>query len=164
VEAPITLEYGKGFCGMLTNQCRSISMILQKTSINVDEQGTVAAAVTASMITTAAPLTDSILFQADHPFQFFVCDSDEDLCFFEGRVGAPGIPPGSLTPLTSLHTEEDFWLNHFGVNVSVEEGVGTPNSTETNSTIDTGSSAAASVSFVAWMPLATLATAAWFCN
>jgi hypothetical protein len=42
------------------------------------------------------------------------------LCFFVGRVGASGIPPGSLAPLAALHTEGDFWLTHFfGFNVSV---------------------------------------------
>jgi serpin B len=175
--APFSLDPGKGFCGMLTNACLLMSEILQKTSINVDEQGTEAASASVAIMDRGEPTLDNpILFMADHPFQFFICDSDEDLCFFEGRVGAPSIPPGSLAPLAALHAEEDFWLTHFGFNVSVEEGIGITNATGTNSTapntsetntttsnspINTGSLAAVSISFVALIALAALATSAW---
>jgi hypothetical protein len=55
-----------------------------------------------------------VLFLADHPFQFFIYDSKEDLVLFEGRVGAPTIPddwpPALFEP---VHTDPDFWTGHF---------------------------------------------------
>eukprot|EP00977_Amphora_coffeiformis_P005692 scaffold1204_cov179-Amphora_coffeaeformis.AAC.1 len=126
VEAPFSLQNpDKGFCGMLVDQCLAISMIGQKTAIHVNEQGTVAAAVSYAVLAGAAPPQpepDPILFQADHPFQFFICDGNTDVCLFEGIVGAPPIPPGNVAPLQDRHTHEHFWSTNFHINVTKEEG------------------------------------------
>ena len=125
LETPFSLGTDEGFCGMITNQCLFVNVIIQKTSIHVNEKGTVAAAVSAAILRGAAPPQpepDPVLFQADHPFQFFICDSNTDVCLFEGRVGAPTIPSGSQALLQSVHSEADFWSTNFGTNVRAEQG------------------------------------------
>jgi hypothetical protein len=71
---------------------------------------------TSGFITTERPVE----FLADHPFQFFIYDRNEELMIFEGRVGNPGIPEGSAEPsLKASHTDKDFWSSNFGVDVIV---------------------------------------------
>ena len=124
MEAPFSLDPDKGFCGLLTGRCCSISKVIQKTVIHVNERGTVAAAVTAVLLDTGLPpqqKPDPVEFKADHPFQFFICDSNTDVCLFEGRVGAPNPPKGSVAELQAVHSDENFWTDNFAVeNVIIE--------------------------------------------
>merc|ERR1711935_518955 len=68
----------------------------------------------------SAPIhsTDPILFQADRPFQFFLYDDLERLILFEGRVGNPGIPEGSMATNPHKHAD-DFYQNTFGTAVQM---------------------------------------------
>jgi len=107
----------QGFCGLLEGElCHVIDLLIQKTFIEVDENGTIAAAVTmAGVVEVSLPLPDTpALFLADHPFQFFIYDAKEDLVLFEGRVGAPSIPsdwpPAQFQP---KHSDPDFWTGNF---------------------------------------------------
>ena len=96
-----------------------IDVIIQKTIIDMNEKGVEAAAVTlVGIALTSMPPAGAILFQADHPFQFFLYDAVEDLVLFEGRVGAPDIPEGSLAPLEASHDDADFWSATFGKDVT----------------------------------------------
>ena len=98
-----------------------ISRVLQKTVVDVNEEGVEAAAVTAIFIekTSFKPMDepDPVLMVMDHPFQFFIYDQDEELVLFEGRLGETEVPDGE--PVSSLleaaHVEEDFWRSTFGV-------------------------------------------------
>lgn len=68
------------------NAFLQISEVLQKTFIEVNEEGTEAAAVTGVeiVLTSAGPS-----FIADHPFLYMIRDSyTESICFI-GRVGRP---------------------------------------------------------------------------
>ncbi|KAL7493413.1 hypothetical protein ACHAWT_002441 [Skeletonema menzelii] len=101
-----------------------ISRVLQKTVVDVNEEGVEAAAVTAVFLSKTAfdPMdqVDPVLMMMDHPFQFFIIDEDEDLVLFEGRLGKPEIPAGGESPSSSqldlVHADEDFWPSSFGVN------------------------------------------------
>jgi serpin B len=101
----LTAPFEGGLC-IFGDDCTSfISDVIQKTSIDVNEYGVEAAAVTAIISVTSAPPTSSVLFKADHPFQFFIYDANEELVLFEGRVGAPSISEGA--PSAQLQAKHD---------------------------------------------------------
>ncbi len=65
-----------------------ISRVLQETFIEVNEEGTEAAAVTSvEIVNTSASVTPS--FVADHPFLYMIRDSYTGSILFIGRVGRP---------------------------------------------------------------------------
>lgn len=65
------------------------------------------------------PTDTPVLFLADHPFQFFIYDENEQVVIFEGRVGNPGIVEGAATPqLMARHEDADFWAANFGVDLN----------------------------------------------
>ena len=66
------------------------------------------------------PDQQPVLFMANHAFQFFIYDEDEDIVLFQGRLQAPGIPDGSIAQLQALHSEDDFWINNFDVDPTVD--------------------------------------------
>ena len=69
-----------------------ISRVFHKAFVKVDEKGTEAAAATAvSMMRagSAAPRETPIVFNADHPFLFFIRDNATGLVVFMGRVADP---------------------------------------------------------------------------
>mmetsp|Transcript_1312 Transcript_1312/g.2558 ORF Transcript_1312/g.2558 Transcript_1312/m.2558 type:complete len:670 (+) Transcript_1312:191-2200(+) len=123
IEAPFT-EGSGALCGLFEDDkdCEKIVMdkVVQKTVIDVNEEGVEAAAVTAIMMmpTSIEPedTNDSILMIIDHPFQFFIYDHDEELVLFEGRLGAPELPESGVALLDSKHSDSDFWSNAFYVN------------------------------------------------
>lgn len=101
-----------------------ISRVLQKTVVDVNEEGVEAAAVTAIIGSKSSPepmdQPEPVLMMMDHPFQFFVYDEKEDLVLFEGRLGDPKVPDGgesaTSSMVESIHADEDFWPSTFGVN------------------------------------------------
>ena len=101
-----------GYCGLY------IDKVIQKTVIDVNEEGVEAAAVTAVFVLdSAGPSEDPTLVLMDHPFQFFIYDSTEDVVLFEGRLGAPDIPSDAdPVKLQSQHSDDDFWSSNFFVN------------------------------------------------
>ena len=121
VKAPFS-EGTNSLCGLLQDyDCEKliISKVIQKTSIDVNEKGLEAAAVSAvgvGVTSMPAPV-DPILMVLDHPFQFFIYDREEDLMLFEGRLGEPEVPekeqPNPL--LDAKHKDSDFWSSNFYV-------------------------------------------------
>jgi serpin B len=80
------------FSGMDNSKDLSISEVLHKAVINVDEKGTEAAAATAVAMTlgcAAEPPENPKLFQADHPFIFFIRDNSTKSILFMGRLSHP---------------------------------------------------------------------------
>jgi len=79
------------FSGMNGNHELSISAVIHKAYVDVNEEGTEAAAatavgVTATSIETPAPPP---VFKADHPFIFLIRDNKSDSILFLGRMANP---------------------------------------------------------------------------
>jgi serpin B len=70
-----------------------ISAAIHKAYIDVDEEGTEAAAATAVMIAgmamRQAPPQPPIVFRADHPFLFLLRDNSSGAILFLGRLTDP---------------------------------------------------------------------------
>ena len=68
-----------------------ISEVVHKAFVEVNEEGTEAAAATGVSMGLCAvrPATEPIVFKADHPFLFFIKDRDTNAVLFSGRVLDP---------------------------------------------------------------------------
>lgn len=70
-----------------------ISAVIHKAYVDVNEEGTEAAAATAVTVTLSAvrpiPPTPPIIFRADHPFMFLIRDNRSGSILFLGRVTNP---------------------------------------------------------------------------
>jgi serpin B len=66
-----------------------ISKVVHKAFVDVDEQGTEAAAATGVTMVTAAAVPERASFVADHPFLFFIRDTDSGTVLFAGRLADP---------------------------------------------------------------------------
>lgn len=79
------------FSRMAVGEPLRISEVLHKAFVDVNEQGTEAAAATAVMIeATAAPVRqEPVEFRADHPFVFLLRDNRTGAILFLGRVVDP---------------------------------------------------------------------------
>ncbi len=64
--------------------------VRHKAFIELDEAGTTAAAATAVIVgyPTSIP-PEPVYFQADHPFQYYICDTQTDTILFMGHVSRP---------------------------------------------------------------------------
>jgi|SRR5579883_344503 len=74
------------FTGMASESPGRISQIVHKAFVDVNEEGTEAAAATAVVL---ADPGKPISFKADRPFLFFICDTKHDTILFLGRVEKP---------------------------------------------------------------------------
>jgi serpin B len=79
------------FSGINPDRDLYISRVLHKTFIEVNEEGTEAAAVTAVEIseTSAGPEPQTRYLIADHPFLFAIRENSSGTILFMGRVGLP---------------------------------------------------------------------------
>jgi len=67
-----------------------ISAVIHKAFVDVNEEGTEAAAATAAVISlTSAPSTPPPTFRADHPFVFLIRDNHSGSMLFVGRIVNP---------------------------------------------------------------------------
>jgi serpin B len=78
------------FSGMDGSKELFIGAVLHKAFVNVNEQGTEAAAATAVVMQTKAMAFPTIVFRADHPFSFFIRENKTGSILFVGRVANPG--------------------------------------------------------------------------
>ena len=77
------------FSGMDGTRMLYISAVIHKAFVDVNEEGTEAAAATGVVMTlTAAPVTP-VVFRADHPFVFFIHDNRSGSILFLGRLVNP---------------------------------------------------------------------------
>jgi serpin B len=82
------------FSGMTGGRDLFISAVIHKAFVDVNEEGTEAAAATAVMMMEMAmqsrtPLPPPIVFRADHPFVFLIRDNRSGGILFMGRVTDP---------------------------------------------------------------------------
>ncbi len=75
---------------MTGNRNLFISKAIQKSYIEVNEEGTEATAVTGIVmnITSARPEIKKV-FRADHPFSFFITEESTGLILFAGKIQKP---------------------------------------------------------------------------
>jgi serine protease inhibitor len=62
---------------------------MQSAEIDVDEEGTRAAATTVASVVVASAIPDAITVRFDRPFLFVLRDRDRGIALFIGRVGDP---------------------------------------------------------------------------
>jgi serpin B len=80
------------FTGITTAEPLCLSAVMHKAYIDVDEQGTEAAAATAVMIRAVAAVrldATPVTMTVDHPFLFAITDTSTGLLLFLGRVTRP---------------------------------------------------------------------------
>jgi serine protease inhibitor len=82
---------GANFSGMNGRMDLFISKAIHKAYVDVNEEGTEAAAATAIVMMPGAapPPAEQIVFRADHPFMFFLEESATGAILFMGRVMNP---------------------------------------------------------------------------
>ena len=77
------------FSGMDGTKNLSISEVIHKAYVTVDEEGTEAAAATAVIIEATAVKPPDPVFRADHPFLFVIQEKESGNILFMGRVMNP---------------------------------------------------------------------------
>jgi serpin B len=79
------------FSGISTQEKLYISAVLHKAFVDLNEEGTEAAAATAVVITARAVFRPDppVIFRADHPFLFLIVDNRTRSILFLGRVTRP---------------------------------------------------------------------------
>jgi len=78
------------FSGMTGNKNLWISNVFHKAFVEVNEEGTEAAAATAGVIKQSIHIKPPV-FRADHPFLFIIRDNRSGSILFMGRLANPGV-------------------------------------------------------------------------
>ena len=78
------------FSGITAEEKLSIAAVVHQANIDVDEAGTTAAAATAVMMASSAPI-DLVTLTVDHPFLFALRDVQTGAVLFLGRVTDPSL-------------------------------------------------------------------------
>jgi serine protease inhibitor len=89
---PAAFSGGADFSGMTGKRDFSISEVIHKAFVDVNEEGTEAAAATAVTMRALAirvPAQPPPVFRADHPFVFLIRDNRSESILFMGRVADP---------------------------------------------------------------------------
>ena len=90
---PVAFSGNANFSGMTGKRDFSISDVIHKAYVDVNEEGTEAAAATAVTMRALAirvPEHAPPVFRADHPFVFLIRDNRSESILFMGRVNDPG--------------------------------------------------------------------------
>jgi len=77
------------FSGMVGIKNLYLSDVIHKAFVEVNEEGTEAAAATGAVVSVTSIEPSSPIFKADHPFMFFICDNDSQSILFLGRIINP---------------------------------------------------------------------------
>jgi serine protease inhibitor len=93
----------------------SISAVFHKAWVQVNEAGTEAAAATVVIVADLIPPPPPVSFRADHPFVFFIRDTQTGSILFMGRLANPGgsAPISALTVTPSSNKFKISWPNSF---------------------------------------------------
>jgi serpin B len=76
--------------GMSSEQELVVSAVIHKAFVDVNEEGTEAAAATGVEVKTTAAILGPAVFRADHPFVFLIRDNRTGVILFLGRLVNPG--------------------------------------------------------------------------
>jgi serpin B len=92
---PRAFEYpGADFSGIDGTHELFIGSVVHEAFVDVDEHGTEAAAATAVAMRgggAAPPSEKPVVFRADHPFLFFIRDTQSGALLFAGRLADPSV-------------------------------------------------------------------------
>jgi serpin B len=77
------------FSGISTEEPLLIDAVIHQANIDVDENGTEAAAATAVVARAASLPSDAVTLMVDHPFLFALRDKDTGAVLFLGRITEP---------------------------------------------------------------------------
>jgi serpin B len=77
------------FSGIAETQDLYISAVIHKAFVDVNEEGTEAAAATAVVKSAPSPVVQTFVFRADHPFVFLIRDTRTGSLLFLGRMVKP---------------------------------------------------------------------------
>lgn len=89
-ELGITEVFEPGGVDALSSHSLQVTVVKQKAFIEVNEEGTEAAAATAIVVGEGAPVPrPTPEFRADHPFLYYIQDRDTGAILFMGRLSAP---------------------------------------------------------------------------
>jgi serpin B len=86
---PLAFSDAADFSGLTGRPDLCVDDVIHEAFIEVDEQGTEAAAATAVVIRTTAMPFDPVVFLADRPFLFLLRDRNTGTILFMGRVSDP---------------------------------------------------------------------------
>ncbi len=87
---PVAFSDGADFSGMNGKRDLMLSAVVHKARVDVDEQGTEAAAATGVVVGLSAALpSEPPTFRADHPFLFLIRHNPTGAVLFMGRVENP---------------------------------------------------------------------------
>lgn len=85
---PLAFQNNADFTGMTDEKPLCIGVVIHKAIVEVDEEGTVAAAATGVGMRKASAM-EPLIFNADHPFLFVIRDKRTGCILFMGRVMNP---------------------------------------------------------------------------
>jgi serpin B len=85
---PAAFDSGADFSGMTGRRGLAISAVLHKAYVDVNEEGTEAAAATGAVVSLTSMQVTPV-FRADHPFVFLIRDNRSGAILFLGRVVDP---------------------------------------------------------------------------
>jgi serpin B len=91
---PLAFGPQADFSGITTSRHLYLSAVIHKAFVEVNEEGTEAAAATAIIMTRSsimAPQRPPVVFRADHPFLFLIRDIRSGSILFLGRVANPRV-------------------------------------------------------------------------
>jgi len=77
------------FSGMIGSKDLFISAVIHKAFVDVNEEGTEAAAASGVIMALPGPPSKPPVFRADHPFVFMIRDNRNGAILFLGRVMKP---------------------------------------------------------------------------
>lgn len=77
------------FASMTGRRDLYLSAVLHKAFVEVNEEGTEAAAATAAVVAMRAAISRPVVFRADHPFLFLIRENSVGSILFMGRVENP---------------------------------------------------------------------------
>jgi serpin B len=86
---PLAFGGGANFSGMTTKEKLYISKVIHQAFVDVNEEGTEAAAATAVVMMRASQPQKQLTFRADHPFVFLLRDNRTGSILFVGRMANP---------------------------------------------------------------------------
>jgi serpin B len=89
---PTAFSASADFSGMTGERDLMISQVIHQAFVEVNEEGTEAAAATAVIVemTSVGPGYSTPVFRADHPFIFIIQQKNTGNILFIGRVSNPG--------------------------------------------------------------------------